>query len=302
MKPIRQVPFLSKLINGDYETDKNKSDHKIVKDRTFFTNNLQSFKKYKNTDDLSYIINNHRLLVLEILEYYKHKNASLKTLEGSITAILRIFYIAYQNKKYDLYHKYSIMMLDLSFSFRDDEDNHELNKNEQERFIAFEVVIEFQKASLKQCISNQTYKNNQDLLLISLYRFLPERDELKALKFTTTYKEDDDYIYIDNENIYLLLNNEKKKHKELHINLTKDFKELADIIKDSYIKFKRINIFTDYNNKNKPISIHGLYKRMINLFSFTGRRVGVNIHRSTYLTYQAELKRLTVRDKKNLRY
>ena len=97
------------------------------------------------------------------------------------------------------------------------------------------------------------------------------------------------------ENIYLLLNNEKKKHKELHINLTKDFKELADIIKDSYIKFKRINIFTDYNNKNKPISIHGLYKRMINLFSFTGRRVGVNILRSTYLTYQAELKRLTVR-------
>ena len=122
-----------------------------------------------------------------------------------------------------------------------------------------------------------------------------------ALKFTTINKSDDDYIYIANDdNIYLLLNNEKKKHRELHINLSEDFKELADIIKDSYIKFKRTYLFTDYNNKNKPITIHGLYKRMINLFSFTNKRVGVNILRSSYLTYQAEQKRLTVKDKKKL--
>ena len=271
-----------------------------MKDITFFTNNLPSFKKYKNTDDLSYIINNHRLLVLEILEYYKNKITSLKTLEGRITGILRIFYIAYGNKKYDLYQKYSIMMLDLLFSFKQDEDEQVLNKNEEERFIPFEVVINFQKTLLEQYTSNPTYKNNQDLLLISLYRWLPERDELKALKFTTTYKTDDDYIYIDHDIIYLLLNNEKKKHNELHINLSKDFKELADIIKDRYIKFKRSYVFTDYNNKNKPISIHGLYKRMINLFSFTNKRVGVNILRSSYLTYQAEQKRLSVADKKKL--
>ena len=80
----------------------------------------------------------------------------------------------------------------------------------------------------------------------------------------------------------------KKKHSELHINLSQDFKELADIVKDSYIKFKRTYVFTDCNNKNKPISIHGLYKRMIELYSFTGKRVGVNILRSSYLSYQAE--------------
>jgi hypothetical protein len=39
---------------------------------------------------------------------------------------------------------------------------------------------------------------------------------------------------------------------------------------------------------------------MINLFSFTGKRVGVSILRSSYLTYQAEQKRLTVADKKRL--
>ena len=147
---------------------------------------------------------NHRLLVLEILEYYKHKNALLKTLEGRFVGLLRIFYIAYETKRYDLYQKYSIMMLDLLFAFKQDEDEQVLIKNEQERYISFEVVIIFQKTLLNQYISNQTYKNNQDLLLISLYRWLPERDELKTLKFTTIYKTDDDYIYIDNENVYLL--------------------------------------------------------------------------------------------------
>ena len=67
-------------------------------------------------------------------------------------------------------------MLDLLFAFKQDEEEQVLNKNEEERFIPFEVVIEFQQTLLKQYISNPTYKNNQDSLLISLYRYLPERD------------------------------------------------------------------------------------------------------------------------------
>ena len=76
------------------------------------------------------------------------------------------------------------------------------------------------------------------MLLVSLYRWLPERDQLKALKFTTTNKteekERDDYIYIDNDNIYLLLNKDKKKHGESHINLSEEFQELTDMV----LKFK----------------------------------------------------------------
>ena len=68
IKHIKQIPLLSKLANGDYQTEKSKSDYKIVKDIKFITNNLPSFQKYKQTDDLTYIINNHRLLLLESLE------------------------------------------------------------------------------------------------------------------------------------------------------------------------------------------------------------------------------------------
>ena len=48
IKPIKQIPSLSKLINGDYQTEKSKSDYQIAKDITFITNKLLSFKEYKN--------------------------------------------------------------------------------------------------------------------------------------------------------------------------------------------------------------------------------------------------------------
>jgi len=92
----------------------------------------------------------------------------------------------------------------------------------------------------------------------------------------------------------------KKRHNALHINLSKDFPQLADIIKSSYQLYPRINVFTDYKNMKKPISVHGLSKRLTKLFSFTGKNAGVNSIRSSYLTYQSEQKRLSVADKKKL--
>ena len=43
-------------------------------------------------------------------------------------------------------------MLDLLFAFKQDEEEQVLNKNDGERFIPFEVVIEFQ-----QTLLNKTY-------------------------------------------------------------------------------------------------------------------------------------------------
>ena len=76
-------------------------------------------------------------MILLILEYLKNKNASLNALEGRMTGILWIF--AYENKKYDSYRKYSIMMLDLLSSFKQDEEEQILYKNEKKRFVLIEV-------------------------------------------------------------------------------------------------------------------------------------------------------------------
>ena len=44
IKPIKQIPLLSKLANGDYQTEESKSDYKIVKDIKFITNNYHHSK------------------------------------------------------------------------------------------------------------------------------------------------------------------------------------------------------------------------------------------------------------------
>ena len=78
-------------------------------------------------------------MILLILEYYKIKNASLNALEGRMTGILWIFYVAYENKKYDSYQQYSTMMLDLLLSFKQDEEDQILYENEKKRFVLIEV-------------------------------------------------------------------------------------------------------------------------------------------------------------------
>ena len=44
-KPIKNIPLMSKLENGDYEDAKSKSDKNIASTIKFFVNNLPSFKK-----------------------------------------------------------------------------------------------------------------------------------------------------------------------------------------------------------------------------------------------------------------
>ena len=129
IKPIKHIPLYSKLINKDYETETSKSDDKIAKDIRFFTNNLPSFLKYKDKDDLSWIIKQNRLLTTEIFEFYSKKpKISLTTIEGRFVAILRISRIAYDTKQYPLYQKISLIMITLRHDFLQDEENNELNE------------------------------------------------------------------------------------------------------------------------------------------------------------------------------
>jgi len=92
-----------------------------------------------------------------------------------------------------------------------DETDQKLNKNEEKSFVPFDIVLQVQQKLEKEFEANQLYKTNQDLLLISLYSLIPVmRDELKLLEFTTTKRNDGDYIYIKGNAIILDLDNPKK--------------------------------------------------------------------------------------------
>ena len=90
--PIKTVPLYSAIKRRAYGVN-----------IEFFVRNLPSFKKYVEQDDISWIVNEHRLLVTEIFDYYKDKEPSLSTLEFRMKGIQYVIRLAYGRKSTPLY-------------------------------------------------------------------------------------------------------------------------------------------------------------------------------------------------------
>ena len=318
-KPMKQIPLFSKLMSGAYQTASSKSDKNIAGTISFFRNNLPSFKKYKDDDDISWVVKEHRLLTAELLNYYGDSESKrIATLKGRFNAITRIIRIAFETKFYDLYEKFSTCVIFLGQYFDDDEYNNELSEIELKKFITFDVVLDKQKELQKQfeLIQNKktqtAYDLNQDLLLISLYSLIPPlRNEVKTLKFNTTVQKTEDWIVIKPDGEVLMdLNEEKKRHDGILFNITDESPELAEILKESYRLYPRIPLFTPYktypdvSTQAKPQS---LSDRITNIFSFTGKKVSVNTFRSSFVSYANSQaikngRQLTIKDKEKLAY
>jgi hypothetical protein len=318
-KPIKQIPLFSKLMSGAYQTASSKSDKNIAGTISFFRNNLPSFKKYKDEDNISWVVKEHRLLTAELLNYYGDSESKrIATLKGRFNAITRIFRIAFETKAYDLYEKFSTCVIFLGQYFDDDEYNNELSEIELKKFITFDVVLDKQKELQKQfeLIQNKktqsAYDLNQDLLLVSLYSLIPPlRNEIKTLKFNTIVQKKEDWIVIKPDgDVVMDLNEEKKRHDAILFNITEESPQLAEILKESYRLYPRVPLFTPYKSypdvstQAKPQS---LSDRITSIFSFTGKKVSVNTFRSSYVSYanSQAIKRgrqMTIKDKEKLAY
>ena len=295
-EPIKHTPLLSKLINGDYHTAQSKSDKNIATSIKFFSNNLPSFKQYKNQDELDWVVQHHRLLTLELLTYTLNQHSSVATLKSKFNGITRIIRLSYKSKSPDLYEKFSRIVSDLGHYFEDDEFDNELSPEELKKFIQWDDVIAKQKSlenTFNSILNKQNkiaYDMNNDLLLLSLYSLIPPlRNEIKHLEFTNSKNEDGDYIWFaEDDRILLDLNLEKKRHDPIQFNLTKDAPKLATLIENSYKLYPRKFVFTPkntYPKLDKKASQKSLDTRLSGLFSHTGKNVSVNSLRSSYVSY-----------------
>ena len=317
VKPIKRNPLYSKLANGDYEIAQSKSDTtNIAGSIKFFRNNLPSFLQYKDTDDISWVITYHRQLVAEILEYYANKEKkSLATIKSRFNAITRIFRITYETKNYELYDKYSSCIIFLSQQFEADEFDNELSEEEMKKFVTFDVVLNKQKELQKQfeILRNKQsrigYDLNQDLLLVSLYSLIPPlRLEPMTLKFTDKTQKEKDWIVIRSDEVLMDLNEIKKKHNGIMFRLTIDAPILAAILRESYELYPREYVFTHYKkypDVSRQASTATLTDRLSSIFSYTGKKVGVNALRSSYVSYMNSEaikngKQLTVNQKEKI--
>ena len=134
------------------------------------------------------------------------------------------------------------------------------------------------------------YDLNQDLLLISLYSLIPPlRQEIMTLKFSKKLERKDNWIVIKPDDVIMDLNEVKKKHNAIMFYIKKDAPELAQILRESYELYPREFLFTHY--KKYPDVSHQaspatLSTRLSMIFNYTGKKVGINALRSSYVSYK----------------
>ena len=292
---------------GKYHTAGSNSDEGIASNITTFVNNLKEFERYKNKADfkLDWIVLEHRTLLTDLLVYHFNKKNRLPTIKTWINAMMRVIGICL-TKQHELYEKYASVMKALKEWVNFSEGDNTLNPNEIDRFIPWDYVM-LEQRNLQQLfdgIENKKTKPafavNQDLLLLSLYCLIPPlRAEVKTLKFTKTRQDKGDWIFFYNNDIVLELNEMKKKHDYIRLQLPEDLKA---IIRQSYELYPREAVFVDKNKypQMKQVSVKTLDGRMADMFRKYGVRVGSSVLRSSYVTHMESLHDLTYNQRQNI--
>ena len=317
--PMKRIPLYDKLIAGKYEEGYANYDHENVRvNINFFVNNLPSFKKYRGKNELDWVISKHRLLALEIFEYYTEP--SISTLESRFNSILRIMRIAYKTKQLPLYQLFSTIVFQLHGKVTRNEGKNKLNKYELKKYIHWQDVMKVHSMlekdfnALKNKKTREAYDLHNELLLLSIYCLIPPlRNEVKHLEFTRSSKDKKiDYVYIsrNDKEIVLKFHKIKKQHRPVFFNITKwRYKNphLIRIIKESFELYPRQYLFTlkyTFPKTNKKASGRALDERLIHIFNKYGitNRISVNSLRSSYVSHLFSQRDTRYNDKVELAY
>lgn len=293
---VNKVISLVKLKTGKYK-GKRKTDKDVVDFVKFITNNLPSFKQYKEDDNLNFLIINNNLLFLELLIYSIYKPLSLASLMKRLNSYVRLLYISFDNRN-DMISHYLNIIYHIQMKLLEENEEQTLNKQEKGSFIDFNLVLNMREA-LEQIFNvSRDFRDNQDLLLVSCYSLIPpNRAEIIDLIYISDLNDNDlvnDFVYVKGDQVQFILNREKKKHKPLTITIEG---HLNYLIKESFELFPRTYLFTDYNNMMKPVNYDMIYKRFRNIFRQTGKRVSINSLRSSYLSHMNK-NGMSIKDKK----
>jgi hypothetical protein len=293
--PPKRELLMTNLLNGTYHSKGSNSDKNIASKIKTFTNQLPSFKKFKNNDNLHWIFRNHLLLFKEIMEHHLAKESSLATIRTYINAIVRSFTISY-GKSHPLQGKYSLLNMVLKNTIDEVEGNNERNEIEQSRYLHWNFILQktkqlqriFNKITNKK--SKAAYEANLNLMVLSVYTLSrgPQRRELLTLDFTTdeTRTEGDFILFKANGDVVFDLNDVKKRHPSIQVPIEG---ELLDIVKQSYELYPREFVFTStnkYPDVSKKASEAVTAKRLNDIFKQYYVSIGPSSLRSSYVSYR----------------
>lgn len=302
--------LLSKLQKGEYQTEDSQSDITKVKMIKMYVNKLPSFNKYKDVDNVTYLIKEHRLFISELLSYRKKQAPS--TFKGDFTTLLRVIRLAYNSKSEPLYHKYSVIQRDIGDRLDNNDKENRLNEREEGQYLEWKYVLKERQDienSYNAIIDKNTlgaYKKNQDLVLLSIYSLSPPlRREVYNFKFTEEKPREKkgDWVYFhDDGNVSLEIFEKKKRHYYISIPLTyrdeqnpsdisqeilRYQKILASILRQSYDTYKREYVFTNQNKyPNLSLHVKSVDTRLLKIFDKYGIKMGASTFRKSYISHE----------------
>lgn len=279
--------------NGVYHDKMSHSDH-MYANRIRFYVKFEFFYQYVDNDELTWIIYSNRYLLYKILQHHREKQNSLWSLYNDLKCITRISKIV--KEKYGIYKKFSKLTEALNSSLEYGEEFNKISEIEINRLIDWETILKIRdeielkwrkeyEAHLRYRTDiKQIYTINLDLILLSMYTLAcPNRKELMELRIIYDDNDDDkenDFLLIADKCKYIL-NKDKKKHSAITIDLSR---KLSKLLIESVNLFPREYVFTNINVIEKPVKSATVSKRLSNMFSSLGKKIGVASLRSSFVS------------------
>ena len=309
--PETRKVSLKALIDGEYSKVGTEGKENNIKTEQgygnrikFYIKTLADFQKYKDTDDISWVLTDNRLLLFNIMDYHNRNNHSLPTLEYEITTMVRIIKLILINPEHEIRWKYSVLQMALSgINKYKDNLNQISSVNELRSFIPYELlldVVDRLETKYKQSIGNVSIENelqlNQILLAVSLMVLdFPSRLDKFKLDIITNIEEiakNKCYILLTNP-ITFIFNNDKKKHKPISYVLSSRGllsglnKRLNEMILNSISNYPRKSLFVSkesYRSKQptavKEQAVAGWIRDII-----PNKTLNVGTFRSSFVSY-----------------
>jgi len=308
IKKLTSTILIEDLNNGKYKKS-DKVYYNIIK---FIKNNI-----YKTDDDtITFLIQNNIKIFTLLLDYRIKYNQSISTFNNDLKMFSRIFKLAFGDDD-DIYKKYSRLQTDFNnIIIANETGKNTLNKYEKQKYIDFKNILkirddlEYIYNENVKLYGHNDYKtrcSHYKMLILSIYTLTPPlRCDLMNTEILTDLNDMDettDYVYISedpNAPVKYIFNKKYKNKDPIKYNVGYDVdsnKKLTKILKDSNKYYNRRYLLPKISNYNVKSTLENIKNHLKYLIK--DHILGVNILRSSYITWRHNNKNIAYNDMKD---
>lgn len=274
----------------------------------FFTKEFQPFHKYKNVDNISWIVDNERQLMYNILYYHNNKANSISSVNKDFKVMIRSIKLVLGEHN-ELRYKWSALQIALTdLSNLEDDINKVGSDQELNTFVPYEQLLDIcdkLDADYKSSVmglpkdgrlhSNAVFQKHQVLLamVINVWNY-PSRSENYSLRMIMNESQalkNENYLLLTNEYCELIYNQMLKDHKPIRYKINSPViaglnKRLCYFLKYSFTTYPRPYLFinsTLWSNKRTEKVSHTTVSNWIR--NLTEKNIGIDTFRMAFVSY-----------------